>query len=107
MVGDYNLPKLIWIPSSIGFFPSLSNLTLTESEFLSKLSFLNIFQFNHVVNNNGSILDLILSDANNSTNSYATSHLNAPYLENPTRLTIHSLIIFIKPPDVGTQTYKS
>jgi len=43
MVGDYNLPKLTWLPSPIGFFPSVSNLTLTESEFLSKLSFLNIF----------------------------------------------------------------
>jgi hypothetical protein len=52
-------------PQLYRFFPRLSNLTLTESEFLSKLSFLNIFQFNHIANNNGSILDLVLSDANN------------------------------------------
>jgi len=65
MVGGYNLPKLLWLPSSVGFFHSLYNLTLPESELLSKLSFLNIFQFNHIVNNNDSILDLILSDANN------------------------------------------
>jgi hypothetical protein len=63
MVGDYNLSKFLWLPSSIGLFPSLSNLTLTESELLTKLSFLNIFQFNHIANNNGSILDLVLSDA--------------------------------------------
>jgi len=62
MIGDYNLPNLHWLPSSIGFSPSLSNLSLTESEFLSKLSYLNIFQFNNILNNNGSILDLILSD---------------------------------------------
>lgn len=65
MIGDLNFPKLQWRPSIIGLFPDLLNLNNIESEFLSKLSFLNLFQFNNVSNCTGSILDLVLSDINN------------------------------------------
>jgi hypothetical protein len=65
LVGDYNLPKLQWHATSIGFFPNMLNLNNLESEFLSKLSFLNLSQFNNVHNSTGSLLDLVLSDLNN------------------------------------------
>jgi Reverse transcriptase (RNA-dependent DNA polymerase) len=65
LVGDYNFPKFQWLPSSIGFSPNLFNLSKTELNFLLKISYLNIFQFNDVVNSNGSILDLVFSDFNN------------------------------------------
>jgi len=65
MVGDYNFPKLHWLPSVNGFLPNLINLSTTESEFLSKLSFFNLSQFNNVINSSGSILDLVLSDLSN------------------------------------------
>lgn len=65
MVGDYNLSKLHWLPKLNGFFPSLVNLNKTNLELLSKLSFLNCLQFNNVVNNTNSILDLVLSNLNN------------------------------------------
>lgn len=67
MIDDYNFSELHWLPSSKCFFPSLFNSSLTELEFLSKLSCLNISQYNHILNNNGSILDLILSDLTNAS----------------------------------------
>lgn len=48
MVGDHNLPNFQWLPTVNGFFPSLVNLCKIYSEFLSKLSFFNLFQFNNV-----------------------------------------------------------
>lgn len=74
MVGDYNLPKLHWLPSLNGFFPNLVNLSKTNLEFLSKLSFLNLFQFNNIANNTGSILDLVLSNFNNLSVNKSTSY---------------------------------
>lgn len=65
MVGDYNLPKFLWHPSTFGFFPGLMNLNNIELEFISKLSFLNLFKFNNILNSTGSILDLVFSDLNN------------------------------------------
>lgn len=62
MVGDYNFPNFKWLSSVNRYFPSLENLNITHSEFFSKLSFLNFFQWNNIVNNAGSILDLVLSD---------------------------------------------
>lgn len=75
MVGDYNLPKIHWLPSLNGFFPNLLNLNKTNLEFLSKLSFLNLYQFNNITNNTGSVLDLVLSNFNNLSVNKSTNPL--------------------------------
>jgi len=53
MVVDYYLPKFLWRPSTFSFFPDLMNLNNIESEFISKLSFLNLFKFNNILNSTG------------------------------------------------------
>lgn len=96
MVGDYNFHKLHWLPGLNGFLPDQINLSSTESEFVSKLYFLNLFQFNNVNNCSGSILDLVLSDFNNVFVSKSVNPLVPCDTYHP-GLLIYIPIVVIKP----------
>lgn len=60
--GDYNLSNIKWQYASTGCLPNYFNISHFSSDFLSKISFLNLSQINTVLNNNGNILDLIFSN---------------------------------------------
>lgn len=64
LVGDYNLPNVHWnlnVDNNM-LSPLVVHNNLVDHEFCDSLNYLNLNQFNHVCNNNSSILDLVLSN---------------------------------------------
>lgn len=104
MVSDYNFPKLNWLTGLNSFFPDQINLSTTKSEFVSKLYFLNLFQFNNVNNSSGLILDLVLSNFNNVFVSKSVNPL-VPCATYFPGLLISIPIIVIKPIEYNTCMY--
>lgn len=64
LIGDYNMSNISWTPSNEGnaLSPSLINSCSFQHEFCDSLCYLGLNQFNHVRNNHGNILDLVLSN---------------------------------------------
>ncbi|CAH2084309.1 unnamed protein product [Euphydryas editha] len=64
VVGDFNLPNLLWDGDTASYFSSL-NLTNSDKSLLNFMSLLNVKQFNSIRNPLGRILDLFLSSDDN------------------------------------------
>lgn len=63
IIGDYNLPGIRWVGATDGSNLNPANVCgLVHQEFCDYLSFLNLFQLNHLSNSNGNMLDLVLSN---------------------------------------------
>jgi hypothetical protein len=73
-------------------------------DFLSKISFLNLSQFNTVLNKNNTIFDLVLSNIDNITVSKFTTPLVPCDIHHPSLLTIIPINTY-KPIDYNLFTY--
>jgi len=63
VVGDFNLPNVIWTPNGLFFEPATSINDIISVEFINLYSFLNLYQFNGIANESGKFLDLVISGA--------------------------------------------
>lgn len=73
LVGDYNMLVVKQQFTSSNCSPNYLNLSQLLFDVLSKISFLNLSQFNTVLNNNNTILDLVLSNRENISFSQFTA----------------------------------
>jgi hypothetical protein len=104
LVGNYNTPNLKWQFTSPSCSPTYLNLNQLSVDFLSKISFLNLSQFNTALNKNNTILNLVLSNIDNITVSKFTTPLVPCDVHHPSLLIIIPLNTY-KPIDYNLFTY--
>lgn len=62
IVGDFNLPSIVWHRSDDGNLEPSEGSDLRSREFLDTYRYCNLLQFNHITNENDKVLDLVFSN---------------------------------------------
>lgn len=82
LLGDYNIPGVSWTSDEFGL-SAAGDLNTAAALIVDFFSFLNFFQFNHIANCSGNILDLVLSNSKALSVDKATTSLITPDIYHP------------------------
>lgn len=98
LLGDYNLPGIHWSVVENNIVPNSFKYSNLETNVLANISFLNLQQFNTIINRKNGILDLILSNSTNILVLCETDpFLPIDYMYHPTLLVTFPIIVYVKP----------